>query len=148
MPYHQSDVSVTWETSTIRRWLNGTFINTSFNNTQKANISTTTLKNPNNPISGAAGGNATTDKIFLLSEVELKKYIEIQSERVAIYTAYASERGSEQICDWWLRTPGTANKTTNACTVSGYCENNKSFRSTQKLGVRPAMWIDTSSLDS
>ena len=148
MPYHQSDVSVTWETSTIRRWLNGTFINTAFNNTQKTNISTTTLKNLNDPINGASEGNTTTDKIFLLSEAELKKYIKIQSERVAIYTAYASVGGYEHICDWWLRTPGIVNATTKACTVSGYCENNNNFPSTRKLGVRPALWIDIFSLDS
>lgn len=75
----------TWETCTLRSWLNGyaakdnkegtdytssNFINTAFNSDERAAIYTTTVINDDNPIVGTDGGNDTQDKVYLLSIAE------------------------------------------------------------------------------
>ena len=84
--YNTHWVDVTWQTSSMRSWLNGygasvnqpktdysskNFINTAFTSTQRNAISTTNVVNANNISYGTAGGNNTSDKIFLLSESEV-----------------------------------------------------------------------------
>ena len=76
---------VTWETSSMRSWLNGygasvnqpkidyrrkNFINSAFTSTQRSAIKTTSVVNNNNTNYGAGCGN-TSDKVFLLSISEV-----------------------------------------------------------------------------
>ena len=80
----QSEV-ITWETSTIRSWLNGygasynnqrndysgkNFIGSALSSKERTAIVNTFLVNAKNSYFGTDGGNDTTDKIFLLSESE------------------------------------------------------------------------------
>lgn len=80
------DVDVTWETSSMRSWLNGygasvnqsktdyskkNFINSAFTFTQKNAIKTTSVVNNNNINYGTTGGNNTSDQVFLLSTSEV-----------------------------------------------------------------------------
>ena len=84
--YNTNDVDVTWESSSMRSWLNGygasvnqpktdysrkNFINSSFTSMQRNAIKTTSVVNNNNINYGTPGGNNTSDKIFLLSESEV-----------------------------------------------------------------------------
>lgn len=84
--YNTNNTSVTWETSSMRSWLNGygtsvnqprtdysrkNFIDTAFTASQKNAIYTTNVVNNNNINYGTAGGSNTSDKIFLLSESEV-----------------------------------------------------------------------------
>lgn len=77
---------VTWETSSMRSWLNGygasvnrpktdysrkNFINSAFTSTQRSAIKTTNVVNNNNINYGTTGGKNTSDKVFLLSESEV-----------------------------------------------------------------------------
>ena len=81
--YNKNYENVTWETSSIRSWLNGqgsmfnepemdytkkNFINTAFLKTEQESISGTNVINNNNIEYGTSGGNNTFDKIFLLAE--------------------------------------------------------------------------------
>ena len=81
--YHTASESVTWETSTLRSWLNGygawsnqqsvdyrqkNFLGSAFTASEQAAIISTSLENADNLSDGTEGGNNTTDKIFLLSE--------------------------------------------------------------------------------
>ncbi|MBE5933388.1 MAG: hypothetical protein E7263_08220 [Lachnospiraceae bacterium] len=81
-PYNETDKAVTWETSTIRSWLNGygadyngdgvdystdNFIDEAFTEEEQAAINTTTVINNDNPSYGTDGGNDTEDKVYLLS---------------------------------------------------------------------------------
>ena len=83
--------SVTWETSTIRSWLNGygktsnqegryyggtslysrNFINSAFTKAERSAIEDTSVVNADNIQNKTEGGNDTIDKIFLLSESEV-----------------------------------------------------------------------------
>lgn len=80
------DVDVTWETSSMRSWLNGygasvnqsktdyskkNFINSAFTSSQKNAIKTTSVVNNNNINYGTTGGNNTSDQVFLLSTSEV-----------------------------------------------------------------------------
>ena len=77
---------VTWESSSMRSWLNGygasinqpktdysrkNFINSAFTSTQRSAIKTTNVVNNNNINYGTTGGKNTSDKVFLLSESEV-----------------------------------------------------------------------------
>lgn len=84
--YNTGRAEVTWETSTIRSWLNGygtsgnaygtdysskNFIGTAFSNSEQSAIKTTSVINNDNINYGTDGGNNTNDKVFLLSESEV-----------------------------------------------------------------------------
>ena len=77
---------ITWETSSMRSWLNGygasvnqpktdysrkNFINSAFTSTQRNAIKTTNVVNNDNINYGTAGGKNTSDKVFPLSESEV-----------------------------------------------------------------------------
>lgn len=92
---------VTWETCTLRTWLNDTFLNKAFTSDEQSAIISTTITNEKNSNSNTAGGNTTTDKIYLLSETEVKisnygfstSDTECDDARQAVATAYAYEQG-------------------------------------------------------
>ena len=83
--YNKSIADVTWETSTLRSWLNGfgkdanldgidysnnNFIKKAFNDEELKCIQNVTNKNPDNQCVGTDGGNDTEDKVFVLSLCE------------------------------------------------------------------------------
>ncbi len=84
--YHTANESVTWETSTVRSWLNGygagsnqqstdysrkNFIDNAFTDSEQEAVVDSLLENLDSLEGWAEGGNNTTDKIFLLSESEV-----------------------------------------------------------------------------
>ncbi len=76
-PYHNVQEDVTWETSSIREWLNDEFYNTAFSKEEKKEINEVCLNNFDMlyPEGGLAafGGRDTKDNIFLLSGDEIWK---------------------------------------------------------------------------
>ncbi|MCR4649428.1 MAG: DUF4214 domain-containing protein [Lachnospiraceae bacterium] len=73
-PYNTEYTSVTWETCTLRKWLNNDFYNTAFRDKEKSKIPSVTIENKDNPKYGTDGGNITTDKVFCLSLEEIESY--------------------------------------------------------------------------
>ncbi|MDO4555822.1 MAG: DUF6273 domain-containing protein [Lachnospiraceae bacterium] len=82
--YNITSLASTWQSCTIRSWLNGydkevsgidysskNFIDTAFSDLEKDTIITSTVINADNLIYGTEAGEDTTDKIFLLSESEV-----------------------------------------------------------------------------
>ena len=63
-PYNTEDVSVTWETCTLRTWLNQDFYNTAFSSEEQEMIPTVTVKAEKNNIYGPDPGNDTQDRVF------------------------------------------------------------------------------------
>ena len=72
--YNGFTKEVTWETCSLRTWLNEDFYNTAFTPDEQAKINTTTVINADNSYYGTSGGNDTEDKIFCLSIDEVLKY--------------------------------------------------------------------------
>lgn len=155
-PYNTEDVSVTWETCTLRTWLNQDFLNTAFSSEEQAMIPTVTVKAEKKAERGPNPGNDTQDKVFLLNDPEVELYFPDRNMRTCDQTAYlaaqmAVERmigyGSKSMprvghyAGWWLRGPGEHSRE-NASNVDneGYineCYVNKD----NYLTVRPAIWI-------
>ena len=78
-PYNEEDENVTWESCTLRSWLNGEFMNKAFTPAEQAVIKTVNVTNPDNPYYGTEGGNDTQDRIFLLSAEEVISHYSFNS---------------------------------------------------------------------
>ena len=161
-PYNKDYTSVTWETCTLRTWLNSTFYNKAFSSAEQAAILTTNVDNSKNQCySGwnTSGGNNTQDKVFLLSYAEANKYFGVTHDttsntksRVAP-TAYAIAQGAAaDSVDgnaagwWWLRSPG--HDQSRAALV--YPVGSLYFRNVSLASgsVRPALWVNIEALDA
>ena len=81
--YNETKTDVTWETSTLRKWMNSDFINKAFSNDQQTQIITFNNSNPNNPRKHTIGGNATQDKLFALTINDANKYFLDENDRMA-----------------------------------------------------------------
>lgn len=131
--YNTEYAPVTWETCTLRQWLNEDFINAAFDASEQERILTVTNTNPDNAMyGGTEGGNDTEDKVFLLSRDEAD-------------TLFADDEArAVDNCDWWwLRSPGF--KSTHAAIVLNigeiyYHGHIVSFNYFDHA-VRPALWL-------
>jgi len=151
--FHDVDETCTWETSSIRRWLNNDFLEDAFNGPEKSKILTVNVPADGNPHYDTVFlGDATEDKIFLLSIIEAEKYLGSNEKLMAFPTEYAKSIGSGidhdligNPCWWWLRTPGQNNKciadirSGGAINYEGYVATSTTF------SVRPALWLDINS---
>lgn len=163
-PYNTDYTSVTCETCTLRKWLNGTFYNKAFSSAEQAAILTTDVDNSKNQCySGwnTSGGNNTQDKVFLLSYAEANKYFGVTYDnssntksRVAP-TAYAIAQGewtssSNKTADgtdagwWWLRSPGYSQSRAADVNTDGSLYS--SSVSLDSGSVRPALWVNIEAL--
>lgn len=131
--YHHKYEVVTWETCSLRAFLNGEFYDR-FSEEEKQRICETTIANRDNPEYKTFGGDDTTDYFFLLSLDEVKLYFRGDSERTATY------KGSPRW--WWLRTPGIKNHAVfvsrdGSANINGYRIDDP------YSGVRPAFYLKT-----
>ena len=150
IPFNSEYRDVTWETCTLRSWLNNQFINTAFTNTEKTMIPTVTVtadQHPKykNPQFDRDPGNDTQDKVFLLSIIESTRYFNSDTARQCAPTAYAIAQGcvihNSGYCSWWLRTHGYAHNDAALISNGGYVLEN-GFDVHLFDGVRPALWLD------
>lgn len=147
-PYNTTRADVTWETCTLRKWLNNDFINAAFSADEKAMIPTVTVSADNNPEHSTNPGNTTQDKVFLLSITEVNKYFSSSSKRKCKPTDYAVAGGlyiesSNNHCDWWLRSPGSSQVKAASIYNDGGVYEFYVFLGNR--AVRPALWIDLNS---
>ncbi len=149
-PYNTIDTAVTWETCTLRNWLNSEFYNTAFSDSEKASVITTTVENPNNARRGTQGGNATSDNVFCLSIDEANRYFASDEARATKPTEYAVSRGAstwtekDQFagnCWWWLRSPGSTQSDAADVRKDGYVVDSGFYVYDGRFAVRPALWI-------
>ena len=83
MAYNRYTKSVTWETCTLRTWLNGDFLSTAFTSEEQTQILTTTVDNSQSQCYAGwstKGGNDTEDQVFLLSCAEANYYFGVAYE--------------------------------------------------------------------
>ncbi len=150
--YNSRSAGVTWESCTLRNWLNDTFLNQAFTPYHQEEILSSTVTADKNPQYETEPGNATTDKVFLLSTTEAEKYFSTEEERKCVptehakancaYTSSSYTKDGAATCMWWLRAPGNS---------QNYAANVFSDGSIYYFGnyvyyayscVRPAMWIN------
>ena len=143
MPYNETDEAVTWETCTLRKWLNRDFFNMAFSEEEKCKIQMSHIKNIENPEYHTPGGNDTDDRIFLLSADEAVMYM-TQFERQLTKTSYARnvDNFTGYGCDWWLRSPGFEPNCADHVWDNGEIPNGGYYVNTCWHAVCPAMWIE------
>ncbi len=157
MQFHSALSKVTWETSAVRAWLNGAFLDDAFSPEEKAEIKTSAVvaeQHPDYPKSPA--GNDTEDKVFLLSLQEVTQYLPEKQDRkcspteavVASANVFSvSNRPwyskNNYVCNWWLRTPGMFKDL-----YVSYVDHGGSVSAGGQvhldgtdLCVRPALWV-------
>lgn len=147
MNFNKTFADVTWETSTIRTWLNNNFYYSAFIDSEKYAILTN--RSGYNYSYSEYGQIATSDKVFLLSLDELNYYVDTVLRRQLIATPYAKANGIQVIDNyswWWLRTNGNSNKTAQIVFETGYISTIGRDVSSFVGGVRPAIWVDASVL--
>ncbi len=163
-PYNETRDFVTWETSTIRSWLNGygssinkagkdyssdNFIGKAFTSDEREGIYKKNLKNPDNTIDNEIieGGKDTEDQIFLLSLEEatngaygFANHEDTTTTRRAMSTAYADELNS-----WWLRSPGSDSANAAYVKDNGSIDRYGSYVDRDYNAVRPALFLNLNS---
>ena len=167
-PYCHWEDSVTWETSSIRTWLNDSFFNAAFNSNEKSAIKLSNVINED--YKDTDGGNNTQDRIFLLSmsEAENEKYGFVNDlSRGGINTEYTKGRGAytyhynprivwsvsseSKLYDengyWWLRSPGWNSQKAAVIDYDGSIviseaanDNNNTVRPCLHLNIASAVW--------
>lgn len=145
-PFNTDKTAVSWETSSIRQWLNGIFYNAAFNIAEQEQIITTMVTADNNPIYNTSPGSNTNDKLFLLSLEEVNKYIPEDSKKVCNATQYAVKQGAYVNPNnggswWWLRSPGITNCDAASINSDGSVDYDDGSVNSGKGTIRPAMWI-------
>ena len=154
--YNTSYTDVTWESCSLRKWMNGTFLNKAFNAEEQAQIQNTTVSADKNPEYNTNPGNATTDKVFLLSINEVEKYFNSDEARKCAPTAYAKAQGAytsdsyktasgAATCWWWLRSPGYSQINAAYVRSDGSVYYSGHPVSDDADGVRPSLWINLDS---
>ena len=161
--YNEVEAEVTWETCSLRQWLNSDFVDAAFTADEKAKIPTVTVPADDNTASNVDEGNNTgdnttsnvdksndtEDQVFLLSCSEGKKYLHDKEDARCIITDYAyevevgklPEEGKSYYGTWYMRTPG------RELTKVSYISTKGSVHTSGRLVnegccIRPAMWIE------
>ena len=170
-PYYTEGTDITWETCTLRSWLNDDFLNAAFAEKERSAILLTEVDNSKAQgfdwttirLSNlAVSGNNTQDKIFLLSWAEAEKYLEtavrdsdnpdkVYPKAQAAPTEYAARNGAvayktaegDAAWWWWLRSPGSMQLI--AANVSSDGSLSRSRVDGERGCVRPAFWLNLES---
>lgn len=147
--YNTSYTSVTWETCSLRKWLNGAFLNAAFSESERAMIPSVSVSADRNPSYSTNPGNSTTDQVFLLSITEAEKYFSSDSARQCQGTAYCYAQGAYKAsngnCWWWVRSPGYNSSHAAYVNYFGSVDHNGCNVNYDNYAVRPALWINLGS---
>ncbi len=147
--YNTNNVDVTWETCSLREWLNNDFLYTAFNDLEQMQIMTTTVNSDKNPKWDTDPGSITQDKVFLLSITEVNRYFGDDEARKCLPTFYSHANSGlpdgEQACYWWLRSPGFLPAYATYVGSDGIVHENGNNVYLKSIAVRPALWIDLAS---
>ena len=159
-PYNVEHVPVTWETCTLRKWMNDSFLNAAFSADERRAILTAVVDNSRRQglsFLDKSGGNVTWDSVFLLSAAEAGRYFGrapgAGARLRAAPTLYAVRQGasvSRKAADrtaegaaagwWWLRSPGFCQNFAAHVNADGTFGDHE-VRLENGM-VRPAMWIN------
>lgn len=132
MPYNDKYERVTWETCTLRKWLNHNFLNVAFTEAERMKIS---------------------GDVQLLSVKEANRYFESDSDRVCFPTIYAFAKNSNIVntggmcCWWWLRSPGSNCNRAADVNPSGSLDCDGLNVDFSSVAVRPAIWVELDVVD-
>ena len=150
--FNEERKNVTWETSSLRSWLNESFINEAFNSIEQQAIIASIVDNSREQAyDWSVGGNDTVDKAFILNREELKLLAGIDG-RTSKATLYAIQHGvnanDENGCScWWLRLIDEQQKAAFV-NFDGGLSGWRTAVDSITIGVRPAIWVDNTGLST
>ena len=149
--YYETD----WESCELRQWLNGEFAAAAFSGEELAHIPSTSVtftRIYKTLYSFFRGESTAEDRIFLLSEDQMKKYLPSEADRAAILTDHA--KAQLKACphrawgSWWLCESVHYGYGAH-CRYVNNCVWNEKFLGTtlgeaavwsNDVGIRPALW--------
>lgn len=131
--FNNTKKETSWKKCSLRSWLNGSFYNYAFSSAEKNIILKTELDDQDN----------VTDRIFLLSELEVHHLIAYEGKELLAYpTRYAKDQGVELEIDntaiWLVRDTGYRDE---YCLAIGELRSEDVNVSWDYYGIRPAMWV-------
>ena len=152
MPFYEPVTEpFTWESCSLRQWLNSTFLNAAFSAEEQRRLLTTTVITASGGRKGSENPFTTEDRVFLLSDTEVYAYFSSEAATVTDYTAYALSEDpwagnatAPAPAIWWLRTTDGGNHPDSVYTHGGVGEGARSYEGEY---VRPAIWVDMSWTD-
>lgn len=145
--YNKRLKKVTWEKSTLRKWLNKKFMNRAFSSSEQEAIRTTKVINEDNYYYKTDGGNDTLDKIYLLSLSETDEEKEYGfTDSYGMTIKYSNYADLDDYQYWWLRTPGEKNISAAAVDMSGKAYGGGG-ESDMELGIRPVLHLNLLATD-
>ena len=136
-PFHDRWGLVTWESSSLRRYLNKEFLESAFSEQERHSLVKALVRADENPMCNTDPGNDTKDKVFLLSVVEAQKYFIVNHNRKCSYYLGRREQNPRSSW-WWLRSPGF--NEANAASVGEDGSFQYSYVRDVRGGIRPAVW--------
>ena len=144
--------SFTWDISSLREWLNSSFINTAFSNAEQSMIPKVMVQADKNLFYDTYPGENTSDQVYLLSMAEVDQYFPSNEEKKCVLTDYAKAQGGNpsrnetvdgrNTCIWWLRTPGETNVNVSCVYYDGSFEKRGFGVDFEKICVRPVIWVE------
>ena len=139
-PFNEERGNTTWETCSLRKWLNNEFYKVAFNADEQARIKTTTV---------TTGSYTTEDKVFLLSSEEALTTYNVGGDLSAYASVYAVKNGVQMngynLVPWWLRSPGKDGERAQYIMDSVHGVDETYAYAAENYGVRPAIWVKTES---
>ena len=149
MPYNEKNEPSYWESSSIREWLNGKFVQEAFTEEEIQLLEISNIKNNDNAEYGTEGGNDTQDKVFILSIDEAQRLLDKIPE--AGLTPYAKakmlskKKKSIQQEIWWLRSPGGTQEYAAFVRSDGKIYGGGRAVISKNAGTRPVLRINLNS---
>ena len=154
-PYNGLGMKITWEKCSLRKWLNGTFLETAFSESEQALLNTFVSTADKNPFfADVDPGADTEDKVSLLSIEEAIVYFGDLIIAPAMPTQTAIARGiytsrttsSLGQTAWWLRTPGSQSDNAAYMVTGNKLIEGGNEVSASNYGVRPVIRVSLSGL--
>ena len=149
-PYHDADEPVSWETCSLRAWLNGDFFRAAFNDYEKQHILKIPVTADRNTYCNTDAGNSTDDHVFLLSLPEVNALLrrklsakrKCEADPADAPDADNDNKAADDTgCVWWLRSPGSEKNEAACVNGDGQISNFGLPANTPTIAVRPCIWV-------
>lgn len=142
--FNSNDGLATWDYSSVLNWLNHTFFDEAFSQSEKTLVRRTDVSADRNPFFPSDPGEETTERLFLLSIPEAYEYFNSENDRSCEPTAYTIAKGanvSDGKCVWWLRTSGFDASVAARVLPDGRINYCGFHVDSDDNAIRPAMWV-------
>ncbi len=145
MAFNDTKQAARWKDCSLRRWLNGVFIERTFSKEEQNLILSMSHEDNGNDFYYVGGGDPTIDRVFLLDIGEAFNLFSSDQERTVDPTRYALTQGVRNEYGhgwWWLRNPGVQISAAAVIAYGGSIYQMGENINTDNIGVRPAIWIE------